>query len=105
MQLVAEAVRAADADQPLPDQLPKHVIPLFEGYGKTLKEDESFEQKPEGGQVAASYTRKSRERLLQFLFFITSFSLFISGFALFAPIQRRAGSLGVAGSLALLSSA
>lgn len=66
VQLVAEAVRAADADQPLPDQLPKHVIPLFEGYGKTLKEDESFEQKPEGGQVAASYTRKSRERLLQF---------------------------------------
>jgi hypothetical protein len=28
-----------------------------------------------------------RERLLQFLFFITSFSLFISGFALFA--ERR----------------
>jgi len=63
--LIADAVRAADADQALPDQLPKNVLPMFDNYGKTLQEDESFEQKPEGTPAAASYSRKSRERLLQ----------------------------------------
>ena len=66
VQLVAQAVLAANADQTLPDQLPKSVIPLFESYGCTLREDESFEQQPAQGQTKANYTRKSRERLLQF---------------------------------------
>ncbi|MBI4659982.1 MAG: hypothetical protein HY735_14165 [Verrucomicrobia bacterium] len=66
VRLVAEAIQAGEADQPLPDQLPKIVIPLFDNYGKTLREDESFEQKPEGSPTVASYSRKSRERLLQF---------------------------------------
>ena len=64
--LIADSVRAADTDQALPDQLPKNVIPLFDNYGKTLHEDESFEQKPEGTVTVASYSRKSRDRLLQF---------------------------------------
>ena len=66
VQLVAQAVLAANADQALPDQLPKNIIPLFESYGCTLREDESFEQQPANGQTNANYTRKSRERLLQF---------------------------------------
>ena len=64
--LVAQSVLAANADQALPDQLPKNIIPLFESYGCTLHEDESFEQQPAQGQTKANYTRKSRERLLQF---------------------------------------
>jgi len=66
VELIAQAIQATDADKPLPDQLPKNVIPLFEGYGSTLREDESFEQRPARSQTKASYTRKSRERLLQF---------------------------------------
>jgi len=66
VELVAQAVQAADADGPLPDQLPKNVIPLFEAYGKTLRDDECFEQRPQAGQTSAKYTRQSRERLLQF---------------------------------------
>lgn len=64
--LVTEAAQSADTDKPLPDQLPKNVILLFEQYGKTLREDEYFELQPEGSQKKAVYTRKSRERLLQF---------------------------------------
>ena len=64
--LVTDAVNAADADQPLPEALPKNVIPLFDGYGKTLREDESFELHPYGSQKKAAYTSKSRGRLLDF---------------------------------------
>lgn len=64
--LVTEAAQAADADQPLPDRLPKNVIPLFENYGKTLREDEYFELQPQGSPKKTTYTRKSRERLLSF---------------------------------------
>jgi hypothetical protein len=64
--LVTDAVYAAGADQPLPDALPKNLIPLFDGYGKTLREDESFELQPHGSQKKAAYTRESRSRLLNF---------------------------------------
>jgi hypothetical protein len=64
--LVTDAVNAADADHPLPESLPKNVIPLFDGYGKTLREDESFELQPHGSQSKAAYTSKSRGRLLNF---------------------------------------
>jgi hypothetical protein len=64
--LVTDAVNAADADQPLPESLPKNVIPLFDGYGKTLREDESFELQPHGSQKKAAYTSRSRGRLLDF---------------------------------------
>jgi hypothetical protein len=64
--LVTDVVNAADADRPLPEALPKNVIPLFESYGETLREDESFELQPEGSQKKAAYTRKSRERILTF---------------------------------------
>ena len=53
--IVAEAIQAADADQPLPEKLPRNIIPLFDSYGRTLLEDESFEQKPFGSAHSASY--------------------------------------------------
>jgi len=64
--VVADAIKAAEAGAPLPDKLPKNILPLFEGYGNALLEDESFEQKPFAGGHPASYTRKSREKLLAF---------------------------------------
>jgi hypothetical protein len=66
VELVARTVLAADAEETLPDDLPKNVIPLFQTYGSTLREDESFEQRPANSSTKANYTRKSRERVLQF---------------------------------------
>jgi hypothetical protein len=64
--LVTEGVEAANSGRPLPDALPKNIIPLFENYGKTLREDESIELQPQNNPLKASYTTKSRERLLKF---------------------------------------
>lgn len=63
--LVSEAIDAADSDQPLPETLPKNIIPLFGEYGRTLREDESFELQPHGSQTKARYTTKSRANLLR----------------------------------------
>lgn len=64
--LVTEAIIAVGSDQPLPDALPKNVLPLFDAYGRTLREDESFELQPYGSSRRASYTPRSRESLLKF---------------------------------------
>ncbi len=64
--LVTDAVCAVEADRALPEALPKNVMPLFDGYGKTLREDESFELQPHGSQKKAAYTKESRRRLLNF---------------------------------------
>jgi len=66
VKLVTEAISAVGSDQPLPDALPKNVLPLFDNYGRTLREDESFELQPHASSNRASYTPRSRERLLQF---------------------------------------
>src|SRR3989442_11429805 len=64
--LLAEGVQAANSEQPLPDALPKNILPLFENYGKTLREDEFIELQPQNKPLKASYSPKSRERLLKF---------------------------------------
>lgn len=64
--LVTDAVCAAEADQPVPEAFPKNIIPLFDGYGRTLGEDESFELQPHGSEKKAAYSRESRGRLLDF---------------------------------------
>lgn len=64
--LVTQGVEAANSEQPLPDALPKNILPLFETYGKTLHEDEFIELQPHNKAVKAAYSPKSRERLLKF---------------------------------------
>lgn len=64
--LVTEAIEAANSEQLLPHEFPKKVIALFEGYGKTLREDECIELRPEKGSLKASYSPRSREQLLKF---------------------------------------
>lgn len=61
--LIAETVDAAAQDKKLPESLPTNVIPLFETYGGTLREDEWIEQRPENKNASACYTFVVRERL------------------------------------------
>ena len=65
VELVAETTDAASRDAPLPANFPKRLIRLFEDYGKTLREGESFEQKPVKSQKASVYSLKTRTRILE----------------------------------------
>jgi hypothetical protein len=64
VELVNAAIVAADNNQPLPEELPRNIIPLFSDYGKGLREDESVELKSERSRTAANYTRNSQRELL-----------------------------------------
>jgi hypothetical protein len=64
--LIGDAVDASNSGQPLPEPLPKIVIPLFENYGRTLREDESFELQQFKNPKKSTYSPKSREQLLKF---------------------------------------
>lgn len=64
VELVNAAIAAASNDQPLPEDLPKNVIPLFGDYGKGLQEDESVELQSERSRTVASYTRVTQRELL-----------------------------------------
>lgn len=65
VELVAEAIIAANENIQLPNNFPKNVIPLFNNYGKTLRDDESFEQKPAKWDIAVSYSKQTRENLVK----------------------------------------
>ena len=62
--LVADSVESVSGDKPLPQAFPKNIIPLFSGYGKTLREDETIELKPEKGAIA-HYTSSGRKRFFE----------------------------------------
>ena len=63
--LIGEAVDASNTGVALPEAMPKNIIQLFENYGRTLREDESFELQPFHSVKKVSYTPKSREWLLK----------------------------------------
>lgn len=65
VELVADTTDAASRDAPLPENFPKRLIYLFEDYGKTLREGESFEQKPVKRQKPAVYSLDTRKRILE----------------------------------------
>lgn len=62
--LVANAIRAADIDTALPSNFPASALHLFESYGKTLRNDECFEQYVHGDPSPARYTLHTRTQLL-----------------------------------------
>ena len=65
--LVAETIEAAGNDQPLPEQFPKHLIALFQDYGKTLRDDEWIEQRPAKRGTGVRYDSIVRERLTRWI--------------------------------------
>lgn len=64
VELVNAAIAAADNNQPLPEELPRNIIPLFSDYGKGLRDDESVELKSNRTRSTANYTRSSQRELL-----------------------------------------
>lgn len=65
--LVDAAIGAANRDDLLPDQLPSNVIPLFAGFGRTLREDEVLFTRARGSNIEAAYTPKARAVLAQWV--------------------------------------
>ena len=65
VELLDDAIEAIAEDKPLPEALPKNVIPLFGDYGKTLRDDESFELKIPRRKRPACYSVQARERFVK----------------------------------------
>ncbi|MFZ5555280.1 MAG: hypothetical protein ACOZDY_00935 [Pseudomonadota bacterium] len=63
--LVDAAIGAAGRDDLLPEQLPSNVIPLFAGFGRTLRDDEVLFTRARGSSTEAPYTLKARAVLAQ----------------------------------------
>ncbi len=62
--LVDAAIGAADQDDLLPEQLPSNVIPLFAGFGRTLRDDEVLFTRARASNGEAAYTPKARKRVV-----------------------------------------
>lgn len=65
--LVDAAIGAADREDLLPEQLPSNVIPLFAGFGRTLRDDEVLFTRARGSNSEAAYTPKARAVLAQWV--------------------------------------
>lgn len=61
--LVAQTIDAAGKDESLPDAFPKHLLSLFQEYGKTLRDDEWIEHRPARRETAVRYDANVRQRL------------------------------------------
>lgn len=61
--LIDAAISAADADELLPPELPRNVIPLFREFGKTLTPVETLFIRGRGASREAPYTDHARQRL------------------------------------------
>jgi hypothetical protein len=64
--LVADSIRAAEADKALPSDFPISALTGFDYYGKSLRDDECIEQIVVGNVFPARYTKKTRSWLLDF---------------------------------------
>jgi hypothetical protein len=65
VEMLDDAIEAIAEDKPLPEALPKNVIPLFGDYGKTLRNDEQFELRIPHRRKAACYGTQERERFIK----------------------------------------
>lgn len=64
VELVNAAIGAASNRQPMPEALPRNIIPLFADYGKGLQDDESVELVSFQTHTTASYNRTVQKELL-----------------------------------------
>lgn len=63
--LIADAIESVRDGRTLPEMFPKTVVHLFEKWGKTLREGEALALTPRGRR-RVEYTRRERERILEF---------------------------------------
>lgn len=87
--IIADACESSGNGQSLPEEFPKNIIPLFYDYGKTLRDDESFEHEVEHREKPASYTLKSRENLLRLTEQSYEDSVEITGEVTMASVRRN----------------
>lgn len=67
VELITRTLSAAASHQPLPEELPKHVLALFRPYGKTLRPGESIEHTLPQSTLTATYTTEARLRFQDIL--------------------------------------
>jgi hypothetical protein len=62
---IDRTVTAAAADRPLPDELPRNVIPMFAQFGQSLRPDEGIVLSSKRRVEPARYTTEVRDRLVR----------------------------------------
>lgn len=87
--IFADACESSAIDHSLPENFPKSIIPLFHDYGKTLKDDESFEYEITNRDIPVSYTIKSREYFSRLTEQRYEDSVEISGVVTMASVRRN----------------
>lgn len=68
VRVLEEAIDAASADAPLPADVPKNVIPLFDQLGRTLEADDKMEFEPPRAardRKKVVYTQQTRARMIE----------------------------------------
>ena len=63
--LVDATISAAARDELLPENFPANVVPLFKGFGRTLRPDETLYTRARGASSEAPYTAQARLRLAE----------------------------------------
>jgi len=61
--LLENTIECADAGRPLPAELPKNVIPLFDEFGRTMREKEAIGIRSARRNVEVRFTQELRDRL------------------------------------------
>jgi hypothetical protein len=66
-QLIDETIVAVSEDAPLPERMPKSVLPLLAGLGESLREGETIGTRASRSPRAAEFTRETRARVERML--------------------------------------
>jgi hypothetical protein len=100
--LIDAAITAADTDDLLPEQLPSNVIPLFQDFGRSLRDDEVLFTKARCSNQEARYSAKARATLAQWIGSTYEDTVDLIGEVRMANLGPGAFRLQLAGSSALL---
>jgi hypothetical protein len=68
VRVLEEAIDAVSADAPLPSDVPKNIIPLFDQLGRTLEPDDKMEFEPPRAALDRKkvvYTQQTRSRMVE----------------------------------------
>jgi len=63
--LLEEAIEAVSEERVLPDRFPPNVIPFFDAFGKSLRDDARIELRSPRRTVRSVYTPQTRQRLTE----------------------------------------
>lgn len=88
IRLARDVYRAVETDAPLPEGFPRALVPEYERWGETLREDEAIEVVDENAEPVR-VTRSVRSRLASFAEASHEDQVDIAGEVLEADIRRR----------------